>query len=266
MNWLSQVRGTGDAGQESNLSQNSSNERPGKFPDLSEFMTIDKEYQPKYVPGTQAPVDSGHVIYIKDISARDTRINDRVMLVLFHNQPFSFTCLSFCCHSDFSGETLCNSHAFVCTDQGQQTAPQPAQAQQSNTRLPHLKINLRHNTTPFSLQPNIYLNLREHWNIEREVQLLILGQAEGNSYKRLVPEIERLFCGSLAAAVRDSGTPPAPNEQKSAGLERKNSNRKDKVYVATKGKRRDSTVYVSTGEKRRDSTSRWPLSASFQRG
>jgi hypothetical protein len=98
------------------------------------------------------------------------------MLVLFHSQPFSYTCLSFCCHSDFSGETLHNSHALVCTDQDQQTALQPAQAQQPDTSLPRLEINLRHNATPFSLQPDIYLNLREHWNIEQEVQLVILKE------------------------------------------------------------------------------------------
>jgi hypothetical protein len=156
----------------------------------------------------------------------------------------------------------------VCTDQDQQTALQPAQAQQPDTSLPRLEINLRHNATPFSLQPDIYLNLQEHWNIEQEVQLVILGRVERNSYKRLVPEIERLFCRSLTGAdiARDGRNPPAPNGQESAGLERKNSNRKDKVYVITGGKRRDSTVYVSTGEKKRDSTSRWPLSASFQRG
>jgi hypothetical protein len=253
MNWFGQARGAGKTGQESNLSQNSSNERPGKFPDLSEFMTIDKGYQLKDLPGTQAPVDPGHIVYIKDTSAKDTRINDRVMLVLFHNQPFSYTCLSFCCHSDFSGETLHNSHALVFTDQGQQTAPQPAQAQQPNIDLPRLEINLHHNNTPFSLQPDIYLNLREHWNIEQEVRLVILGRVEGNSYKRLVPEIEGLFYRSLAGAdiVRDRGNPPAPNGQESAGLERKNSNRKDKVYVAT-------------GRKSRE-ISRWPISNSFQR-
>ena len=267
MNWITPPRGAGDAGQESNLSQNSSNERPGKFPDLSEFMIVDEGYQPKYVPGTQTPVDPGHIIYIKDTSATDTRINDRVMLVLFHNQPFSYTCLSFCCHPDFSGETLHNSHALVCTDQGQQTAPQLAQAQDPNTSLPRLEINLRHNNTPFSLQPDIYLNLREHWNIEREVQLVILGRVERNSYQRLVPEIERLFRRSLTRTdiARNSGNPPAPNGQESAGLERKNSNRKDKVYVTTGRKRRESAVHMTTGEKRRDSTSYWPISASFQR-
>jgi hypothetical protein len=253
MNWLSQTRGVEDADPESKLSQNSSNERPGKFPDLSEFMTIDKGYQLKYLPGTQAPVDPGHIIYIKDTSGEDTRINDRVMLVLFHNQPFSYTCLSFCCHSDFSGETLHNSHALVCTDQGQQAALQPAQAQQSNASLPCLEINLRHNTPPFSLQPDIYLNLREHWNVEQEVQLVVLGRVERNSYKKLVPEIERLFCRSLVGAdiARDSGNPPVSNGQESAGPERKNSSRKDKVYVATR--------------KRRHSTSYWPISNSFQR-
>jgi hypothetical protein len=257
MNWLAPARSSEDAGQGSNLSQNSSNERPGKFPDLSEFMTIDKGHQPKYVPGTQAPVDPGHIIYIKDTSAKDTRINDRVVLVLFHNQPFSYTCLSFCRHPNFSGETLHNSHALVCTDQGQQTAPQPAQAQHPNTSLPLLEINLHHNTTPFSLQPDIYLNLREHWNIEREVQLVILGRVERNSYRKLVPEIERLFCRSLTASdiVRDSENPPASNGQKSAGLETKNSNRKDKISVTIRGKRRESATHATMGEKKRDSAS-----------
>ncbi|ERF72330.1 hypothetical protein EPUS_06086 [Endocarpon pusillum Z07020] len=254
MNWLSQARGAGDTGQESSLRQDSSNERPGKFPHLSEFMTIDKDYQPKDVPGTQAPVDSGHVIYIKDTSAKDTRINDRVMLVLFHNQPFSHTCLSFCCHSDFSGETLNHSHALVYTDQGQQTAPQLSQAQQPNIGLPRLEINLRHNNTPFSLQPDIYLNLREHWNVEQEVRFVILGRVERSSYQRLVPEIERLFCQSISGVdiVKDRGNPLPPNGQESASLERKKSNRKDKVHGTTR-------------EKRRDNISHWPISASFQR-
>jgi hypothetical protein len=252
MNWLAPARSSEDAGQESNLTQNSSNERPGKFPDLSEFMTIDKGHQPKYVPGTQAPVDPGHIIYIKDTSAKDTRINDRVVLVLFHNQPFSYTCLSFCRHSNFSGETLHNSHALVCTDQGQQTAPQPAQAQHPNTSLPLLEINLHHNTTPFSLQPDIYLNLREHWNIEQEVRLVILGRVERNSYQRLVPEIQRIFCDSLTGVeiVRDRGDPPAPIEQESAGPERKSSRRKGGVYMATRKKGKESVLIVNSGKRR----------------
>lgn len=123
-------------------------------------------------------------------------------------------------------------------------APQPAQAPQPNTSLPRLEINLHLNNTPFSLQPDIYLNLREHWNIEREVQLVILGRVERNSYRRLVSEIERLFRQSLTGAdiVRDSGNPPAPSRQESAGLERKNKNRKGKVYV-TPGRRGGKALF-----------------------
>jgi hypothetical protein len=239
--------GQGDTSQESNLSQNSSNERPGKFPELSEFMTIEG-YEPKDVPGTQAPVDPGHIIYIRDTSAKDTRINNRVMLILFHNRPFSYTCLSFCCDPDFSGETLHNSHALVYTDQGQQTALQPAQAQQPNTRLPRLEIHLRHNNTPFSLKPDIYLNLREHWNIEQEVRLVILGRVERNSYKELVSEIKHLFHESITSAdiLRDSENPRVPNRRESAGREEKNSKQNDEGGVTRntgKKKKRGSTSH-----------------------
>ncbi|KAF7502197.1 hypothetical protein GJ744_006754 [Endocarpon pusillum] len=117
----------------------------------------DRGYQPNDVPGTQAPVDSGHVIYIKDKSAKDTRINDRVMLVLFYNKLFSYACLSFCCHSDFSGETLRHSHALVYADDGQQTAPQSSQAQLRRTIIglrTHQNFELR---TTFST-PHQLLN------------------------------------------------------------------------------------------------------------
>src|SRR5436853_7409110 len=79
MNFFNQGRSAADAGPEIQLHQSSSNERPGKFPDLSKFMVIDKGYQLKYSPGTQAPVDPGHIVYIKDTSREDSRINDRVM-------------------------------------------------------------------------------------------------------------------------------------------------------------------------------------------
>jgi len=81
------------------------------------------------------------------------------------------------------------------------------------------------------------------------VQLIILGEVERDSYKRLVPEIERLFCQSLTGAdiIRDSGNPPAPNGQESTGLEMKNSNRKEKVYLAIRRKRRGPSVYVTMG-------------------
>jgi hypothetical protein len=253
MNFFSQGRSVGDADPEFKPHQSTSNERPGKFPDLSKFMVIDKGCQLKYLPGTQAPVDPGHIVYIKDTSREDSRINDRVMLVLFHNRPFTYTCLSFCCHSDFSGETLHNSHALVFTDQDQQAAPQPSQTQQSNASLPCIEIKLHLNTTPFSLRPDIYLNLREHWNVEQEVQLVVLGRVEQNSYyEKLVPEIKRLFCQSLDGSdiVRDSGNPPVSNRQESASPERKNSNRKDKVYV----------------RRRKHSMSHWPISSSYQQG
>lgn len=232
------------------MGQNLSNERPGKFPDLSEFMTIEG-YQPKDEPGTQAHVDPGHIIYIKDTSAKDTRINNRVVLVLYHNRPFSYTCLSFCRHSDFSGETLQNSHALVYMDQDQQTALQPAQAQQANTTsLPRLGIHLRHNSTPFSIKPDIYLNLREPWNIEQEVQFVILGRVEPSSYRELVPKIGQLFLQSLTSTniVQDSGNAPASNVQDCAGPKRKNSNQKDKGNVTTSPKRKNkkgSTYFLT---------------------
>jgi hypothetical protein len=248
MTWFSKFgRAEDTTDQEPNLSQKPCNERPGKFSDLSEFMTIEKGHTSKYVPGTQASVNTGHIIYINDLSGKDTRINDRVMLVLFDNYPFSFTCLSFCCHSDFgsqldlSGESLFNSHALVCTDQGQQT----------NLSLPRLEINLRHDATPVSLQPHIYLNLREHWNIEREVEVVILGRVVKDSYKRLVPEIERLFSQSLMGAdfIRDSGNPPASHRPESAEPERKRTHRREKNSEATGGRRKSSTLYRKGDER-----------------
>src|SRR5437667_8542927 len=53
MNFFSQGRSVGDADPEFKPHQSTSNERPGKFPDLSKFMVIDKGYQLKYLPGTQ---------------------------------------------------------------------------------------------------------------------------------------------------------------------------------------------------------------------
>ena len=285
MYWLHGPRVSLDGHQEPHQDQSSSDDRPGKFSNLSEFMDVNNGLRPATVPGTRAHVDPGHVIYIKDRSA-NTRINNRIMLVLFHNQPFSYTCLSFCRHLEFDSETLRNSHAHVRKGSSQRGLDQAFQDLQVNTNLPSLKLKLSCSNIARAVQPDIYLNLREHWNIEQEVQFAILGRVETESYNRLKYDIQRLFCQSLFGAnvVDASGNPPPLAGHAVARPEGRHSTRKDNVrvintrpevaqrdrhnYVPQENVRtsEDDIRYATPGGKKRHSRYKWPLTRENLRG
>lgn len=99
------------------------------------------------------------IVHIREEEQQDSRINNRVMLVLRKNDD-SFTCLQFCRHPEptFTGK----HHSRVTTSQVQTGPP----ARSSSEALPAVQITLEWNDTVYEPQQNTFLNLRETWNVE----------------------------------------------------------------------------------------------------
>ncbi|KIX00520.1 uncharacterized protein Z518_10660 [Rhinocladiella mackenziei CBS 650.93] len=200
----------------------SRSERPGHFPDIGKFLIINPQDQNAFSSdslnwqlGHEANLHPRAVIYIQDKSV-NTRINDRVMLVLRKNKGGpSFTCLSFCWHNDLDfdepSQTMTHRQAVSGGSRSRQLPPPQSQGRSPHShaldsdasiepRLPSVEVELRvHGVS--GLQPHIYLNCEALWNVEREVNVAVLGKVSVSSFKAVVEHVKRLFCESLDKAV-----------------------------------------------------------------
>lgn len=178
-----------DPGEGSSTPAATSGLREGKFTTLASFFsTADEGLQrvAHYAPATQAELAPGSIIHIKDNKAGvESRIHNRVMLVVRTNAPVSMTCYSFCKHDPpLSSPNDSRSHWLVYQTGTPPQAENPA-------GLQPLEAYLHYGLSPKS---DITINLRDPWNVEYEVEIAKLGNLTSSAYKAVRCCINELFC------------------------------------------------------------------------
>ena len=174
-----------------------SESQPGHFPDLSKFARCDRDGV--LLEGNDAQnarsagLSPGDIIRIRDMD-ENSRLHNRVMLVIRTNKSgssYSVTCLSFCRHSmrrtvatDFTDE-----HARVVCAHSVQIGP--------DDNFPHLKIYIGTDDSGFKPQPEVWLNIREIWNVDLELAVAVLGEAEPQSFAALLEKVKEIFCNTI---------------------------------------------------------------------
>ncbi|KIW30452.1 uncharacterized protein PV07_06194 [Cladophialophora immunda] len=198
--------------------------RPNHFHDLGDFIestdtsNADRDSRITWASGYQERLTPGTIIYVKD-KPGNSRINDTVMLVLRRSTDTqsSLTCLSFCAHRGRKLASLHKTHRLVVPPvQGPRTDPTLSRQQtptSANTRggglnLEDAEVELYING--FRLKQELTLNCEELWNVEREVDVAVIGEVTASSFKEVVSHVKQLFVESLEQAVKDSqGAVPA---------------------------------------------------------
>ena len=216
--------------------------RPGHFPDLAKFAACDRPNVNLQTIETEeamgAGLKPGHIIRVQDWS-EESRLHNRVMLVIRTNRSdvsMSMTCLSFCRHGprqrslDFARE-----HAPV-VDGGSGAPPQAAQ---QNNMVP-LRIVVGAEQSPaaiFQLQPNIWINVREIWNVDYGLRVAVLGDAEERSFEVLLTRVQQIFCSTLGDADRQIQASPRTSNRALPGTVRRGGGQQDR-------RRQSATQYL----------------------
>jgi len=197
--------------------------RVGKFSALDTFLDGDENNVSKiqhYVPASQAELAPGHIIHIKDNSTGyETRIHNRIMLVIKRNAPVSMVCYAFCRHDPPLASTSdAQTHWLVCQSGSPPQAENPA-------GLPLLEVALYYKLSPES---DNTINIRDPWNVEYEVEVAKLGIVPVESYREVRCAINKIFLAeSPNSPVNRTGTSTGPIDLTvmtgSAALERTGS-------------------------------------------
>jgi hypothetical protein len=167
--------------------------RNGKFPDISRFM-VNPDINPPlpltYKVASVAGLKPGWIIYIRD---QQSRLDERVMLVLCPSTA-GFTCLSFCLHWPPASYR----------DHWQVVASSAAEDRNDTSRMGRMKVVLQpYGPEPqLSPQENITINIGDLWNVENEVNVAVLGFVKRRSMLEVVEAVKWRFCHSLDMAVR----------------------------------------------------------------
>jgi len=162
--------------------------REGKFTNLNAFLSGDEDGLNRishYVPASQAELAPGHIVHIKDNKqGTETRIHDRVMLVIKNNAPVSMVCYAFCKHDPPLASTSdAQTHWLVCPSE------EPPQTENPGC-LPLLEVVLHYKLSPKS---DITINLRDPWNVEYEVEVAKLGVVPVKFYEAVRRRINHIF-------------------------------------------------------------------------
>jgi len=162
--------------------------REGKFSNLDTFLSGGDDELTRishYVPASQAELAPGHIIHVKDNKqGTETRIHDRVMLVIKNNAPVSMVCYAFCKHDPPLASTSdAQTHWLV----GQSGTPPQAE---NPGGLPLLEVMLHYNLSP---KNDITINLRDPWNVEYEVEVAKLGVVPVKFYEAVRRRINHIF-------------------------------------------------------------------------
>lgn len=168
--------------------------RNGIFPDPNSFMII-PEYDPPlqlaYRIASVADIKPGRIIYIRDAQSR---LDERVMLVLKRTTA-GFTCIPFCLHQFTASPT----------DHWQARTTDPIETNARQPRMGQLKVVLR----PYG--PNVDVQIRDHitvnigdlWNVENVVTVAVLGFVRPGRFRPIVEAVKYYFCNSLDMAFRE---------------------------------------------------------------
>lgn len=183
------------------------NSRPGKFPDLHNFMVSDiaTNSQPEYKYGAQQMYRPGDIIHIleSEDDAQSRRLHSRIMLVFSLDASGVPECHPFCRHSE---PRLVANHWKVTTEDASSSI------KPTDRDSPHVGIVLNNG---WALKPGITVNLREKWRVETNgPRIAILGFVRQEEWNIVVDCIVQLHNES-ADSVR---LPEAPPETTSGGL------------------------------------------------
>lgn len=142
--------------------------RPGKFTDLKDFMSVPQRYltdELEYVPAVQARLEPSCIIHILD---RNSRLHNRVMLMIKDYGSFSMGCVSFCRHRPaLSSHNERQIHRLV----------RQSGAQKEGAVIPRMcTVEVELPWGDAQLSDGITINLQEIWNVEKEVNVAILGR------------------------------------------------------------------------------------------
>ncbi|KIW98523.1 uncharacterized protein Z519_00184 [Cladophialophora bantiana CBS 173.52] len=197
--------------------------RPNHFHDLGDFIEGTDASNPSrdltlgWASGHEERLTPGTIIYIRDNLA-NSRINDTVMLVLRRSTDTqsSLTCLSFCAHHGRKLSSLYKTHRLVVppaqpartvTPSPRQQGPVIANTRDGGLNLRGVEVELY--TNGFRPKPELTLNCEELWNVEREVDVAVIGEVTAPSFREVVAHVKKLFCDSLDQAVDNEDDPPA---------------------------------------------------------
>lgn len=192
--------------------RNTMSSRPGKFTNLYKFARPEPSNRPasgSEPVGAEQLVDYKcissrglavrHIIHIKDIDT-NSRIHDRIMLVVREESGSAFTCLTFCTHSEpeVIHETHCQDHARLISHAEEQ------EAHHQENQYFNLCIILGLGDRNWKPQKDAYINLRELWHIESSdgVEFGVLGKACAQSWPRALEQIIHVFASSMRAGPR----------------------------------------------------------------
>lgn len=228
---------------EANFSLNygSTSSRPGKFASLSEFAIPENQGPLGSTPNQSVHHDPiilnriyvPHIIHIED-SDKNSRIHDRIMLVIRTNSPSSsMTCLSFCKHENVIDEEHCLDHAQVTTQTERQISTELAS---SYTTIEYFKLCISLEFDGYIQKPakGVYINLKELWNIEstEAVKFAILGKVDPDHWPDACQKIIDVFSSS----VGDLDRRRSRNSWSSAPMDFDSGNGEEKVEEEDKGK------------------------------
>ncbi|EXJ75675.1 uncharacterized protein A1O5_00182 [Cladophialophora psammophila CBS 110553] len=197
--------------------------RPNHFHDLDDFIECtdgsnsSRDLRFGWASGHEERLTPGTIVYIRDNLA-NSRINDTVMLVLRRSTDTqsSLTCLSFCAHRGRKLSSLYKTHRLVVppaqpartvTTSPRQPGPVIANTRDGGLNLRRVEVELY--TNGFRPKPELTLNCEELWNVEREVDVAVIGEVTAPSFREVIAHVKKLFCDSLDQAVDDGDDPSA---------------------------------------------------------
>jgi hypothetical protein len=138
-------------------------------------------------------VGPGSIVFAKDQSG-NTRVDGRISVVMRRNVQASLTCFHFCKHPIAVDGLMHKTHRRVeVPGSHAENQGEPASIKLGGKlALDPVEIELSCSSSK-GLQPNIYLNCEEVWNIDSEVHVLTLGTVAPKSFDSLIRDICQLF-------------------------------------------------------------------------
>ncbi|KAH7400073.1 hypothetical protein BKA64DRAFT_474115 [Cadophora sp. MPI-SDFR-AT-0126] len=210
--------------------RSSTSSRPGKFTDLSQFASPQNPEDPgailhelEHNPVASSGIVSPQIIHIKDEDPT-SRIHDRIMLAIRNTSTTSLTCLSFCIHQgSIVHKTHCEDHAKLISGWNATTEtalPSSLPSSSSPISLGHeseyftLHVTLESAGCKLKPNENVYINLKELWNIETAsgVEFAILGQATHRHWQAAQEKIIDVFSSTVRGSDKRHLSPLDPGK------------------------------------------------------
>ncbi|OAL29100.1 hypothetical protein AYO22_02537 [Fonsecaea multimorphosa] len=147
------------------------------------------------MPTFRSYIGRGSIVFTKDGSG-DTRMHGRVLVVLRRNTQGSSTCFCVCKHEIADDTELHNTHRRIKIKgtQPEEEGETPSIQAEGKLALDAIEIELsRRPGFTKTLQPHIYINCEELWNLDGEVEVITLGKVAQKSIDRLFQDVRELY-------------------------------------------------------------------------